>query len=408
METEHQHRSTRFDGNLWKIYTCHVLGSLHFISAVLVPFYTDWGGISFAQVLLLQSWFMAWAFLLEIPTGTVADRFGRKTSFVLGLVANTLAVVVYTSVPLFLVFMAGEFLWALSIALVSGADAALVYDGLKADGRSEESDRVFRTTGMLSKLAMLVAGPVGSVIALTTGYKETMLFMIFPLAIATAISLTIKEPPRDGTPEPGATGTEKHVKHAYIRIMKAGIKEFTGSKSLRRLAANMIAVDSVAFMLVWVYQVKLAAAGIPVLLFGMVNAMSITGQVAVIGCSGRLERALGSRSRLLLLAPLVLAAALVLLACTNEPWMVITAITVAISFGLSRRPLFESCFNKHISSATRATVLSTIAMLRTMCLAIVDPVVGMLVEANLDATILWLGVFTAILATVTRVREQDL
>ena len=46
---------------------------LAFFSAVLVPFFTDWGGINLTQVQILQSWFMFWMFILEIPTGAVAD-----------------------------------------------------------------------------------------------------------------------------------------------------------------------------------------------------------------------------------------------------------------------------------------------------------------------------------------------
>ena len=36
-------------------------------------FYTDWGGLKLSEVLFLNSWFMLWNYLLEVPTGTVAD-----------------------------------------------------------------------------------------------------------------------------------------------------------------------------------------------------------------------------------------------------------------------------------------------------------------------------------------------
>lgn len=42
---------------------------MYFISAVIVPFYIQWGGIKFSQILFLNAWFMFWNFLLEIPTG---------------------------------------------------------------------------------------------------------------------------------------------------------------------------------------------------------------------------------------------------------------------------------------------------------------------------------------------------
>jgi MFS family permease len=66
------------------------------------------GRRQFSQVLFLNSWYMFCVFVLEIPTGTVADFFGRKISIFLGSVVYILAVIVYVSYPNFYVFLAGE------------------------------------------------------------------------------------------------------------------------------------------------------------------------------------------------------------------------------------------------------------------------------------------------------------
>ena len=68
-----------FKSNIWKMYAFRFLISMHFFSAVLIPFFLDYGNISFTKIMLLQSWFAFWSFVLEIPTGTIADYFGRKT-----------------------------------------------------------------------------------------------------------------------------------------------------------------------------------------------------------------------------------------------------------------------------------------------------------------------------------------
>ncbi|MBU2036458.1 MFS transporter, partial [Patescibacteria group bacterium] len=69
-----------------RYYLYSFLISLHLFSAVLVPFFTDWGGISQGKIQILQSWFMFWIFILEIPTGAVADYIGRKQSLFIGSV----------------------------------------------------------------------------------------------------------------------------------------------------------------------------------------------------------------------------------------------------------------------------------------------------------------------------------
>ncbi len=120
-----------YKANIRKMYLFKFFIFLHFIGGVLVPFFLTWGKISFTQIMILQSVFMISMFLLEIPTGAIADYLGRKTSLIIGAIINIIAVFVYTSYPNFYVFLVGEFLWAMTWALLSGADQALVYDSLK-------------------------------------------------------------------------------------------------------------------------------------------------------------------------------------------------------------------------------------------------------------------------------------
>lgn len=73
-----------YASNLPKLYAIRLLFWMHFFSAALVPFYTDWGGITLQQVFLLNAWFFLCNFLFEVPIGTVADFVGRKWSLALG------------------------------------------------------------------------------------------------------------------------------------------------------------------------------------------------------------------------------------------------------------------------------------------------------------------------------------
>lgn len=74
------------NNTIWKYYLFSFLRDFAFFSAVLIPFFTKWGGISMTQVQLLQSWFMLWIFIMEVPTGAIADFFGRKHSLCLGTI----------------------------------------------------------------------------------------------------------------------------------------------------------------------------------------------------------------------------------------------------------------------------------------------------------------------------------
>jgi MFS family permease len=155
----------RYRSNIRKVYVVSLLCNMHFIAAVLVPFFTDWGRIRFSQVLFLNAWFMFCVFMLEIPTGTVADFFGRKTSMLLGSVVFILAVVVYVSYPSFYVFLVGETIWAMAYTLNSGANEALVYDSLKIIGHEERSKKVYSRMEAFKMTGILIGALLGSVLA---------------------------------------------------------------------------------------------------------------------------------------------------------------------------------------------------------------------------------------------------
>ena len=133
----------RLEQNLWKICAIRFLFCLHFVSAVLIPFFRDWGGLDFTRILTLNAWFMFCTFALEVPTGIIADRFGRKVSILLGGFVSMIAALVMISVPRLDVFFLAETLLALGVALMSGAGEALLYDSLVALGREGEAKRAF-------------------------------------------------------------------------------------------------------------------------------------------------------------------------------------------------------------------------------------------------------------------------
>ena len=179
---------TSIKGTVWRYYIFTFLRDFSLFSAVLVPFYTQWGGISLTQVQILQSWFMFWIFVLEIPTGAIADYLGRKYSLAFGAFIVTIGALVYGSSQSFGLFLLGEFLFATSVALTSGADKALLYDALKEVGKESESKKIFGRAHAITLLGVGLAAPVGSFIASKFGLNAPMLFSSIPYFLAAIVA----------------------------------------------------------------------------------------------------------------------------------------------------------------------------------------------------------------------------
>lgn len=390
-----------FRPNIWKMYVVRLLVNMYFISAVLVPFYTQWGKIKFSQILFLNAWFMFWNFLLEIPTGTVADFLGRRVSMMMGCVVGAIGIAVYISSPNYIVFLIAEVIFSVSYTLLSGADEALAYDSLKELGETKESKKVLSRMESFKLTGIVVAAAAGGFIAKFMGLRMTMLMHAIPLFIAGIISFTLKEPPIEEQPS-------RMTFKTYKTILGDGFKFFWKNRILKILTLDMVIVNAVAWIIIWFYQALLMKSGVAMEYFGLVHSVMCVFQILIISNFMRMERLLKSKKRLLFLGAFITGVFYIILGVTSWAPLVIGGIWISAGFGLSRGPLFSSYMNKYIPSGKRATVLSTTSMLRTFAIVIVNSLAGILSDWSIPYTLLVLGVATIVFSFVSRIQEEHL
>ncbi len=384
--------------NISKLYLIKFLLSLHLIGGVLVPFFLDWGGISFTQTMLLQSFFVLLIFVLEVPTGAVADYLGRKVSILLAALSLSLATLVYSYTPDFRVFLAGEFLWALGFALLSGADQAIVYDSLKEMEAEKESKKIFGRFNSFETAAYMISAPIGSVVAATLGLRYTMMLMAAPFFVAVIVALTIKEPERRQEKEP----------RRYLETVFSGIKYFNTHRILKILTFDKVSIGALTFFVVWTYQVLLKQQGVPLVYFGLIHAAMTGIQIPVMINFERLEKILGSKKRYLVGSALLTGTAFIILGINTHVPVTVVLLLVISGFGMSRQVLFQNYLNKHIESHNRATVISTVSMIETCTMGLLYPLAGLMVEWSLSSFLIIIGVGIAVCSLTARTKEEHL
>lgn len=387
-----------YNSNIWKMYLFNAMRSMHFFAGVLIPFFTIWGGISFAQVMILQAIFTFSVFLFEVPTGAIADRFGRKTSLILSCVLGVIAALIYASFPNFWIFALGEVLFGIGVTLNSGADEAMIYDSLKENKRQNDSKKVFGRLSSYHIIAMIVAAPIGSLIGKYLGLQWPMLLTSIPFLIGFFIALTLKEPET----------RMKSVEKDYFKTLTSGFKYFKNHKIIKVLAFDFIALQTVAFFIVWVYQVILQNYSVSVGWFGFVQSALLVCELIVLNSFVGLEKLVGGKKRYLLLCSLIVGISYFVLAFTNNIYIAIVGILTIAGFGLTRKPLFQAYFHKYIKSKNRATVASSISMILSLTMAITNVIFGYLVEWNIKYALIILGVLAILLTFLSRVQEEHL
>lgn len=384
--------------NLTKAYAFKFLTMLHFFAGVAIPFFTVWGGIKFSQVMILQAFYTIIIFIFEVPTGAIADRFGRKTSLVLAGLVTGIASLVYGSYPNFWVFMLGEALWGIGVALISGAEQAMVYDSLKELGEENRSKKILGRWQSLGSVAIMIAAPIGSLVAKYIGLRWTIIFMAIPFFAASFLALTFKEP------EVG----RKDKTTTYFKTMIEGGRYLKDHKILQILAFDFISISALSFFIVWIYQVVLGRLNVPIQWFGFVCAMMTILEVMVLNNFSKLERLFGGKRNYTFITALIIGVSFIIMGVTKNVVLAIIVISLIAAFGLTRGTLFQNYMNKHIESHNRATVLSLISMLYNFSLALLNVIWGYMVDWNMTVTLVLIGSMTIVLALFSRVEESYL
>lgn len=388
-----------YAANLPKLYAIRLLFWMHFFSAVLVPFYTDWGGITLQQVFLLNAWFFLCNFLFEVPTGTVADFLGRKWSLTLGSAVAVLGVFLYVSAPRIEVFIVAETIMAVAYTLHSGADEALAYDSLKADGLQALAGAVIGRMEAFKLGGIITATILGGFVAARFGLRAPMLATAVPAALAMVLALTLREP---------AQSAIEGERRSYLQILREGGRRFARHPVIRLLAVEAAITNALAWGIIWLFQPLLRRALVPLQAFGVVHALGCLAQIAFLSGIPALEQWAGSRRRLILLATLASGAAFLGLAATTSWPLVVAGIVAGMAFSLPRVPLFNAAINQHVDSFERATVLSFCAMVRTLAIVVMNPLTGLVAQRSLDAALLMMGASLIVLALASRVGDEHL
>ena len=136
------------------------------LSKVILPFYVLYFvsiGLSFFQIAMLGAVRSLVGLIFEVPTGAIADLFGRKFSVILGyfLTAITVTCVILTDNFYFLALILG--LDALFQTLISGADRAWAYDSAKQES-DHLAEKYFFKRKALCNAGMIIAPVIAALI----------------------------------------------------------------------------------------------------------------------------------------------------------------------------------------------------------------------------------------------------
>ncbi|MEZ4504056.1 MAG: MFS transporter [Dehalococcoidia bacterium] len=189
--------------------------------AIWVIYLIDVRGLTLGQVLLFEAAYSTVVVLVEVPTGILADRFGRRPMLIAGSLGWGAAFTTFGLATTFETLLGSYILFAIGYSLFSGADTAFLFDTLRTLGRGDEFARRAGRLNGVSTVVTALFTLAGSLMVRWTPLAWPMVLSgVFSL-VAAASALPLREPPAVERAtsffQAGASATRRAVRTPQLR-----------------------------------------------------------------------------------------------------------------------------------------------------------------------------------------------
>lgn len=368
-------------------------------------------GLSRGQFLTFNAIWAATIFLLEVPSGALADTIGRKKLLIAAAVMMMLEMALLLFAPqnggwvLLMMVIINRILSGASEASASGADQALAYDTLQKEGEDHKWDEVLASVMTLRSAANFTAMILGSLL-----YDPSILAKVIPPLANLDQSLTLRLPialvflqgvacfflarrMRDIETD---TTERPSLRKAFATTLSAGKWVFTTPLALMVVLGGVLA-DAFTRNFATLTSDYFRFIQIPEWLFGMIGAIFAIVGIFMPKIAKRLSQRLTTRNHLLVIITWAIGA-LILLGQAWPYWGIIPAVLTMLVLSWTDF-LCSSELNKLADSSQRATILSIkglifnlgygLASLSFACTVTRFEKVGYAENEAFQATLLW-------------------
>ena len=361
--------SRTLDRNILLLYAFWGLREFQLWIPVWVVFLTLEQGFTLTAVTSVEGLYLVGIVLLEVPTGAVADRYGRGISLAAGAFCLGGAVLLFafaTNIPILVVSF---LLWSVAHTLMSGADMALLFDTLKLKGHEEKFESIAGRGTALSWAGAGVATFLGGPVAAFTDIEFTIYIGAATCVLTGLIALAMKDPPHS---------RNEHPEHYWAGIA-AAFRSTWRTTDLRWVillsGAGFAAIEAVQYLI----QPYLLDRGVEVgfwfsalqvpMIFAGAGGALVAGSVG-----GRVGAIIA-----LLTIPIGAVGAYLALAAAPGLWAY-AAIPALFALASCMQPITTGFVNRRIESDNRATILSMQGMVGSLTLAALAPAAGFITD----------------------------
>lgn len=349
--------------NLIALYLVKLSKWFTLVMPIIVLFYEE-HRLGLQDVFILKSVYSVAAVALEVPSGYLADVWGRKRCIVAGCVLFFGGYLCYSLTETFAAFLVAEILLGIGQTMINGADSALLYDTTVHHGRENLYLRYEGRITMIGNFAEAVAGIFGGLLAV-----YSLRYPFYAQAVVAFVGIPAAMALREYAPANKVQSPWEEI----LRILKYSL--VTNKKLCCNIMYSGI-IGAATLTMAWFVQPVLMQLETPTEWYGIIwTVLNLTVGVAAL-YSDRVEQLFGMNKMNILILT-VIAGGYVALAY-NLTYAGLAILFLFYIFRGFATPILKGYINQMTFSEMRATVLSIRNFVIRLMFAAIAPFIGWL------------------------------
>lgn len=347
--------------------------------------------LSFFQIGILIGFREVCINLFEIPSGAVADLYGRRRSMIFSFLAYIASFLVFGLSASFAALFLAMFAFALGDSFRTGTHKAMIFEWLRVQGRESERTRVYGFTRSWSKIGSAVSVVIASAFIFTGArYSDIFLLAVIPYALNIVNFMgypTELEGSRAAdTKIPGVWGHLKDsMRMAFTdRPLRGILMESMSYEGTYKVAKDYIqpviqqAALGLALLATWQQNQRVAILiGAVYFVLHLLSSFASRGGHRLVASTGSEEAAAKS----LWGATALIYAALAWGLWTGWESVVIAGFVALAVLQNFWRPVLISRIDAHSTPEAGATILSVETQAKSILAMVLAPLIGLCVDA---------------------------
>jgi MFS family permease len=254
---------------LWRFSLYGFLKNQRYFEPFIVLAFLE-KGLSFFVIGLLVAFREVTINFFEIPSGAVADVWGRRRSMMVSFAAYIVSFAVFAAANTLPVLFAAMFFFAVGDAFRTGTHKAMIFTWLRINGRESERTKVYGYTRSWSKIGSMVMVVLAAIfVFVSRDYSSIFLYSIVPYVVG-LINFMGYPKELDGASE-SSTSLRR-----MLALLWGALRSSVRSRGLRRLMFESMGFEGVyAAAKDYIQPVLAAAAAVAIAHF--VSVDSLTG-----------------------------------------------------------------------------------------------------------------------------------